>query len=55
MKLTEQQLNIVRNEATMYKAFDPDYQYISKGLWNNFSIAAKVYYKNGEIDRVEEF
>jgi len=55
MKLTKQQLEIVENEAIMYKTFDSDYEYISKGLWNNFRISAKVYYKDGEIDRVEEF
>jgi hypothetical protein len=55
MKLTEKQLEVVRNEATMYKALDPNIEYISKGLWNKFKISAKVYYKNSEIDRVEEF
>ncbi len=55
MELTEEQLEVVRNEGKMYKALDENCEYISKGLWNKFKIAVRVYYKNGEIDRVEEF
>ncbi len=55
MELTKEQLEVVRNEATMAKALDPNIEYISKGLWNKFRISAKVYYKDSEIDRVEEF
>jgi len=55
MELTKEQLEVVRNEATMAKALDPNIEYISKGLWNKFRISAKVYYKDSDIDRVEEF
>lgn len=55
MKLTEEQLEVIKGESLMYKAFDPNFEYISKGLWNKFKISAKVYYKDGEIHRVEEF
>jgi hypothetical protein len=55
MELTKEQLEVVRNEATMAKALDPNIEYISKGLWNKFRISAKVYYKDSEIDRVQEF
>jgi len=55
MELTKEQLEVVRNEATMAKALDPNIEYISKGLWNKFRISAKVYYKDSEIDRVEGF
>jgi len=54
MKLTEEQLEIVENEAVMYKIFDPNYEYISKGLWNKYRIEVKVYYKDGELNKVEE-
>ena len=55
MKLTDEQLEIVENEQKMYKAFDPNHQYISKGLWNKYGLAVKVYYKDGELDKLEEF
>jgi len=55
MKLTEGQLEIVENECKVYKIFDPNHQYISKGLWNKYGLAVKVYYKDGEIDKLEEF
>ena len=54
MKLTEEQLEIVENEAVMYKIFDPNYEYWSKGLWNKYRISAMVYYKDGELNKVEE-
>ena len=55
MKLTDEQLEIVKNEQKMYKMFDPNHQYISKGLWNKYGLAVKVYYKDGEIDKLEGF
>ena len=55
MKLTKEQLEVVRNEAQMAKALDPNIEYLSKGLWNKFRISAKIYYKDSEIDRIEEF
>jgi len=55
MKLTDEQLEIVENESYMYKAFDPNFEYISKGLWNKYRISAKVYYKDGELHKVEEY
>lgn len=55
MKLTDEQLAIVESESYMYKAFNPSYEYISKGLWNKYRISAKVYYKNGELDKIEEY
>ena len=55
MKLTDEQLAVVENECKMYKAFDPNHEDISKGLWNKYGIAVKVYYKDGELDKVEEY
>ncbi len=55
MKLTEEQLEIVENESIMYKVLDSNFEYISKGLWNKYRISAMVYYKDGELHKVEEF
>ncbi len=55
MKLTDEQLEIVENEAIIYKVFDPNYEYWSKGLWNKYRISAMVYYKDGELDKIEEY
>ncbi len=54
MKLTNEQLEIIENESIMYKVFDPNHQYISKGLWNKYRLSVKVYYKDGELDKIEE-
>jgi len=55
MKLTDEQLEIVENESYMYKVLDPNHEYISKGLWNKYRMSAKVYYKDGELHKVEEY
>lgn len=55
MKLTDEQLEIVENESLMYKVLDPNFEYISKKLWNNYRISVKVYYKDGELHKVEEY
>ncbi len=55
MKLTEEQLEIVENESIMYKVLDSNFKYISKGLWNKYRISAMVYYKDGYLNKVEEF
>lgn len=54
MKLTDEQLEIVENESIIYKVLDSNFEYISKGLWNKYRISAKVYYKDGELNKIEE-
>jgi len=55
MKLSEEQIKKVEQEAAMYLVFDPNHiiEY-SKYMWNHYRLAVRVEFKNGDFYRAKE-
>tara|TARA_B100000900_G_scaffold350883_1_gene317690 strand:+ start:30204 stop:30374 length:171 start_codon:yes stop_codon:yes gene_type:complete len=55
MKLTDDQILGVKNEARMYLVFDPDTTVAySKYMWNNYKKAVEVEFRGGEFFKATE-
>lgn len=48
MKLSTEQLKLVKHEFRMKRIFEPDFRQYSKKLWNEFKLDVWITYKDGE-------